>query len=59
MTGRADAGGQDSGVRLTRKILEALPGLDREDEAINATIGEGMLAAAELLEVDDVGTTGA
>jgi hypothetical protein len=44
------------GVRLTRKVLEALPPLDREDEAISAVI-EGMLVAANVLEEDDIEST--
>jgi hypothetical protein len=56
MTERTGAGDRESGVRLTREVLRALPPLSREDEAMAAVI-EGMLVAAELLQEDDIETT--
>jgi len=53
---RTDPDQLEDGVRLTRKVLEALPPLDRSDEAIKAMV-EGMLVAAELLHEDDIGIT--
>jgi len=46
----------EAGARLTREVLEALPPLDRSDEAIKAMV-EGMLVATMVLEEDDIGTT--
>jgi len=45
-----------NGILLAREVIGALPPLDREDEAIAAVI-EGMLAAAELLQGDEITTT--
>jgi hypothetical protein len=53
---RTDLDRIGGGVRLTREVLGTLPPLDRGDEAVKATV-EGLLAAAELLEEDDIGTT--
>ena len=55
MTERAEERGQESGIHLTREVVEALPALDRDDEAV-AVIAEGLLHAAELLGDDDHGT---
>lgn len=43
------------GIRLIRRVLEALPAQDVKDEAIKATV-EGMVRAAELLQEGDIGT---
>ena len=53
---RAEANRKDDGVCLTRAVLEALPPLDRGDEAIAAAI-EGLLDAVELLQQDDIERT--
>ena len=54
MTEGTDPGDRESGVRLTREVLRAVPPLTREDEAI-ASIVEGLLKAAQLLHKDDNG----
>ncbi len=45
-------GDPQSGIGLTRTVLEALPPPDRKDEAMEAII-EGMLRAAEHEREDD------
>jgi hypothetical protein len=50
---RTDLDRIGGGVRLTREVLRALPSLSREDAA-TAAIVEGMIAAAELLQEDEI-----
>ncbi len=54
MEERTEPGHLEDGVRLTRKVIQALPPLSREDKAV-AVIVEGMIRAAELLQEDDIG----
>jgi hypothetical protein len=56
VTERTEPGHLEDGVWLTRKVLRALPPLNREDEAV-AAIMAGTLKAAELLQEDDIGPT--
>jgi hypothetical protein len=52
---RFDSAAAQDGISLTRRVLEALPPQDLEDEAIRAT-AEGMIRAAALLRKDNVST---
>lgn len=53
MTELTDPGPLEDGIGVTRKVIEALPPIDHEGEAVQAVV-EGMIRAAELLQQDDV-----
>jgi predicted ATPase len=53
MTERNDPSDPKSGIRLTEEVIQALPPLSREDEAV-AAIVERMMRVAKLLQQGDI-----